>query len=90
MAMAIETSIVRYIGTGAEVTDGTLWNLKAPLGSTFYAADINHRYVYDGKAWSPLTPEAAGDKKPKAAKVEKARPVSEEPLPLAEPAPAKQ
>jgi|GEM_PF-3541184 len=59
MAMAIETSIVRYIGTGAEVTDGTLWNLKAPLGSTFYAADINHRYVYDGKAWSPLTPEAA-------------------------------
>ncbi len=59
MAMAIETSIVRYIGKGSEVTDGTLWNLKAPLGSTFYAADINHRYVYDGKTWSPLTPDAA-------------------------------
>jgi hypothetical protein len=59
MAMAIETSIVRYIGTGAEVAEGALTKLKPPLGSTFYASDVNARYIYDGTRWSPLTPEAA-------------------------------
>ncbi len=59
MAMAIETSIVRYIGSGAEVRAGALATLKPPLGSTFYCSDINTRYVYDGREWSLLTPEAA-------------------------------
>ena len=59
MAMAIETSIVRYIGSAAEVRAGGLANLKPPLGSTYYCSDINVRYLYDGKEWSLLTPEAA-------------------------------
>ena len=59
MAMAIETSIVRYIGSGAEVRAGALAGLKPPIGSTFYCSDINIRYVYDGREWSLLTPEAA-------------------------------
>lgn len=59
MAMAIETSIVRYIGSAAEVRAGGLADLKPPLGSTYYCADINVRYVFDGREWSLLTPEAA-------------------------------
>ena len=59
MAMAIETSIVRYIGSAAEVRAGALADLKPPMGSTFYCSDINVRYLYDGREWSLLTPEAA-------------------------------
>lgn len=59
MSMAIETSIIRYIGNAAEVRGGALASLKPPLGSTFYCADVNVRYIYDGKEWSLLTPEAA-------------------------------
>src|SRR5689334_3708225 len=59
MAMAIETSIIRYIGKGVEVTDGTLAGLKPPLGSTFYASDINVRYLYDGSKWILMPIEQA-------------------------------
>jgi hypothetical protein len=59
MALAIETSIIRYIGSGAEVAGGALVDLKPPPGSTFYASDTNARYVYDGRVWTVLTPEAA-------------------------------
>jgi hypothetical protein len=59
MPIAIETSIMRYIGSAAEVRGGALAALKPPLGSTFYCSDINVRYIYDGKEWSLLNPEAA-------------------------------
>jgi hypothetical protein len=56
MAMAIETSIVRYIGSAAEVRAGALGTLKPPMGSTFYCSDIKSA-TFDGREWALLTPK---------------------------------